>query len=176
MDSNFRKKMILTIGFGVAFVLFLIILLFFFGREVASLSKNIVESRQQIEKQNKDTALFFELRKNFETAKEYEKFLNQVLPKREEIYLFKEEVNRISVANNLGRPSFNFGSESLDLDALFGKVKFVVYVEGEYQSILSFLKDLEKSRYFINLSNFDIIKQEGGRFKGYFNGDVFFRR
>ncbi len=175
MDNNFRKKIILTIGFGVAIVLFLIILLFFFGREIASLSKNIVESRQQIEKQNRDTALFFELRQNFETAKGYEKFLNQVLPQREEIFLFKEEVNKISVANNLEHSSFNFGSESLGPEDLFGKVKFVVYAEGEYQNILSFLKDLEKSRYFINLSNFDIIRREDGRFQGYFNGYVFFR-
>lgn len=174
MNKEFRKRLFINIGILLVVTLGLGSLIWFLSRDIKYLSSSIVETRRQVAARSQEISLFFNLRENFKEAESYFSVLDNALPKRENLYLFNQEVYRLGNMNNLGRPSFSFGSETASTAASPGRAKFTIFISGSHEDILNFLKDLERSRHFINIENFDMIQRDS-KLNGQLSGEVLFR-
>jgi hypothetical protein len=69
--------------------------------------------------------------------------------------------------------SSKFGSEIAPTDNQPGFIRLEMNLSGSYSDLISFIKEVERSGYFINLLNFDIVRQ-GDKFNALINSEVFF--
>jgi len=174
MDKEFKKKLFVNIGVLLAVVFVLGGGILFLRKDIKLLSDSIAQERSQVADRGNEISLLFDLRKELKEAELYFSILDNALPKRENLYVFNQEVLRLGHVNNLDRPSFSFGSEILSTDTLPGRAKFTIFVSGAYADILGFLRDLERSRYFIKIENFDMVERDN-KFNAQLVGEVFFR-
>lgn len=113
------------------------------------------------------------LRGEFAKANPYFSFLENVLPPRDQLLSFENELESIARKNNV-EFNFNFGEEKESSGKDPGRVSFRATVAGSYENILNFLKGIESSKYFIDSSSIDLVKK-GSIFSATVNGKVFFR-
>lgn len=98
--------------------------------------------------------------------------LNNILPRRDSLFGVSKDLGAFAVTKNLAFGS-KFGEEVSPKDGKPGFIKMEMNVEGSYDNIISFLKHIETSSYFINLFGLDLTRQKNG-YVGAVNGEVFF--
>jgi len=113
------------------------------------------------------------LRGQSDKAAPYFSFLENILPPRDQLLSFSKEIENIARRGNL-EFGFTFGEEKLSSGEQPGQIAFRILVAGSYEAVSTFLKDVETSRYFIDVTNIDMTKKGGG-FSATINGKVFFR-
>jgi len=174
MASEFRKKFLSNAGLALTVNFALLAAIILLSGRISFLRSSIAGARRELNLNNQKVISLADLKKDSKIAESYFGILNRALPKKEELYLFKQEVFRLGEISGLGRPGFTFGGETASTEDAPGKVRFAVTADGEYVKIFAFMKSLEKTSYFTNLTNFDII-QRNGKFNGQLGGEVFFR-
>lgn len=174
MNKEFQRKLLINIGLLLAVILVLGGFVVFLSRDIKSLSSSIVQMRRELSVRGEEIALLFDLKTDFQKAEGYFSVLDNALPKRENLYVFSQDVHRFGEMNNLDRPSFSFGEEILPAKNLPGRVKFTIFASGVYNDILNFLTYLERSRYFVSIENLDMTHRDN-RFNAQLAGEVFFR-
>lgn len=174
MNKEFQRRLLISVGLLLAVILILGGFIVFLGQNIESLRSSIIQTRRELSARSQEIGLLFDLKRDFQEAESYFSILDNALPKRENLYVFNQEVYRFGNMNNLGRPSFGFGDETLPTEDFPGRAKFSIFANGAYDDILNFLIDLERSRHFISIEGFDMTHQNN-KFNTQLVGEVFFR-
>ncbi|MCL5017103.1 MAG: hypothetical protein M1155_00345 [Patescibacteria group bacterium] len=171
--NNFYKNLLKHNVFYLAGIIVLAIVLFFLFNNVQdSVSKIKVERAALIAKSSALSSLA-SLRGDFEKAKPYLTLLENILPPRDQLLIFSNELEGLAKQNNLGF-GFTYGEEKQSSGNVPGSLAFKISLTGSYSGITNFLKSLETERYFIDIVNVDE-SRKGDDFSAIINGKVFVR-
>ncbi|MDD5547867.1 MAG: type 4a pilus biogenesis protein PilO [Candidatus Pacebacteria bacterium] len=113
------------------------------------------------------------LRSEYELAKPHFSLLENILPSRDEVISFAKDTESYARKEQMGF-GFSFGNETKSTVSEPGTIDFRMGIQASYPSLISFLKDIEKSRYLVNFTNFEATKK-GFDYDVTINGQVFSR-
>ncbi len=154
-------------------VIILVGLLFFLKTNMENSVLSISQKHNILTTRYNSLRSLASLRSEFEKAKPYFSLLENILPPRDQLLVFSNELENLAKKSGL-EFGFTFGEEKSASGKEPGYISFRLTLAGSYEGFASFLKSVESSRYFVNFSNVDIAKKGDG-FSAILNGKVFFR-
>ena len=154
-------------------ILLSVILLFLLKINIESSAKRLSEQYSTLAVRSNSLLSLATLRGEFIKANPYFSLLENILPPRDQLLSFSNELENIARKNNL-EFGFSFGEEKLSSGKNPGQISFRAAVNGSYKGISDFLNSIETGRYFIDPSSVDLVKKGSG-FSATLNGKVFFR-
>lgn len=171
--KKFCKNLFKHNLFYLLSILILVGLLFFLRVDIKNTVLEINQKRDDLTMRSSSLSSAAELKADFKKASEYFSLLENILPSRDNLLLFSKELEYLAANNDL-EFGLTFGKETLSKSQEPGSLYFRLVLVGGYDNFVSFLKDMEKGRYFIDFNNIDITKK-GEVFTGIIQGMVFFR-
>jgi Tfp pilus assembly protein PilO len=175
MFKSFKTKLAVSIGINLIAIIVLILVIFYLNKNIIASSEEINRMRVDFLSRSRAIASLSELKKDAEQARIYSDVLNSSLPTTEDLPEFNTEVFNLEKKHNLPS-SFKFsGSEIAPKAGTPGEIAFDLNLDGVYDDIVNFLKDLEYSSYVTDIQNFDLVG--GGTdntYRAFFRGIVLF--
>lgn len=171
--NNFYKNLLKHNTFYLIGILALAALLFFTYASIQDLVTKIDQERSALASKSNALSSLASLRGDFEKAKPYLSLLENILPPRDQLLVFSNELEGLAQKNNL-QFGFTYGEEKPSTITVPGSLAFKISLTGNYDGITAFLKALENERYFIDISNVDD-SRKGDDFSAIINGKVFVR-
>jgi Tfp pilus assembly protein PilO len=174
--KDFQKRLLIRLGSAILVSAILLGVVLFIGGDIEEVHSSIKSTRSAIATRSQSISTLSDFRKDAEEAEKAASVLENVLPARESLYVFTDEVSRLARARSLTVVS-SFGSEVMGTATTPGKIEFTINVSGEYDRIVDFIKVFESSRYFTSMKSFDLVSQ-GANTTGYqaiMTGDVFYK-
>ena len=172
-DKVFRNKFIIATSIAFAGTLILTIILVVLGLKIKNTAQDIINQKIEIASKQQRIEAFALLEKDAVSASKYTSILQNALPTKDELITFNQEVDllakKIGVATN-----FTFGAESGEIQGGVKGLAFQIKITGTLEQILNFFREMEKSRFIINISDIDLNKQ-GNIFSAGLNGQVYFQ-
>ncbi|MHB9019667.1 MAG: hypothetical protein ACYC3G_02225 [Minisyncoccota bacterium] len=156
--NNFYKNLLKHNWLYISGILILAILIFVLKMNMESSLVKISEQYDVLATRSSSLLSLATLRGEFTKANPYFSFLENILPPRDQLLSFENELENIARKNNL-EFNFNFGEERESSGKDPGQVSFRATVSGSYDSIYNFLTGIEASRYFIDSSSIDLVKR-----------------
>jgi len=101
--------------------------------------------------------------------------LNGALPTKDNMFEITRDIGELAKQYNLGFNSPKFiGLEINPTDSEPGYIRLEMTATGGYTGIVRFIKDLETGRFFIKISNIDIVRQ-GFIYNAIISGELYFK-
>mgnify|MGYP001566694955 CR=1 FL=1 len=95
------------------------------------------------------------LRGDFEQAKNYRGFLENILPQPDQLINLPRELNGLAKQNNLDL-AFSFGEAIKGTSQSPGATNFKMVVTGPLSGWINFLRGLEQGNYLVRIDSIDI--------------------
>jgi Tfp pilus assembly protein PilO len=154
---NFQKKILVIIGVTVGVLAVQAICIFYL---VNYLNKKIIETNQKqrllaVAKAERLSSV--SLQNNFKKIENFLPTLDSVFPTIENLYYFVSQLE--SLANQTGnRIAIQITSSQVSVDDATGAnfVSFNASMNGSYESLKKYLKELNSGRYFVEIDSFSI--------------------
>lgn len=156
---DFKKRLLILIGVPSAISLFLIIGIFYLTSDISKLSDQIYKLRKDINFGLQAADSLPVLRQDYEQTKIYLSEIGSILPNKNELLGFSKDLNTMAKQNQINL-NLNIGQESPRNAKKPVEIDLSVAGQGTFENLLSFLKTVENSRYFIKFNNFDF-QQDG---------------
>jgi len=151
----------------------LISLCYLFG-DIKKRRSEIINSKQEISSRINSLFSFASIKKEYQEAEKYSSILKNVLPTRDNLLDFKNEVGRLARKHKVGL-GFKFGADKAIADNL-RSINFELFVSGQLSKIAEFIKELENSFYMVSLTSFDFQRKiSKNKMELKTSGKVFFR-
>ena len=160
--NSIALQIIIATGLSVVIISLLIIV----GIDTKSIAGDIIEARTEIDARAKQSREIIRLREEAAIAEDKQKVLEGVLPQKDELFLFPNQITKIGTEKSVGT-SFGFGQEG------DGQIGYNLVAQGSYTNITEFLKVLENDIQFINILSFGLVSMDNG-YDVNLNGNVFF--
>ena len=132
----------------------------FIAGDLGAHARKILNQKSELAFRTQATGQLATLKADSDKAQPLFTALNGALPLKDDLINFGQSL--ILVAKNekidLG---FNFGGETAPKGDIPGFIRFSITGSGSYENFQKFLKDLEKSRYFVKLNSIDLTRQPG---------------
>jgi len=174
--KDFQKKLLIRSGSALLASAVLLGIVLYIGGDMKAVHASIKAARSAMATRSQSISNLADLRKDAEEAGKAMSILQNVLPARESLFVFTDEVNRLAQARSLTVIS-SFGAEVPGSATAPGKIEFTINVSGEYDRIVDFMKAFEVSRYFTSVKSLDLVSQ-GSNTTGYQTiivGDIFYK-
>ncbi|MDD5431264.1 MAG: type 4a pilus biogenesis protein PilO [Candidatus Pacebacteria bacterium] len=171
--TNFQQMLIKVTAPYLGAILILIVVIFVVKGNINSNVKKINLDRTVINSQVESLKALADLRSEYEEASPNFSFLENILPSRDEILIFSKDMETLAKNDQLGF-GFTFGSETKSTPVAPGSIAFRMAIQGPYSNLITFLKDVEKSRYLVDFVNFNLSKR-GDSYDADISGLVFTR-
>lgn len=170
---SFPKKLLLNLGITLAVIACLIVLLVIFNKNLESVSGKTRELNQEIITRSNSIQKISELQTAYNgTTGAYLNVLYNVIPQKDELINLSKEIQTVAASENLSF-GFSFLGENPPSGDTLGYVSFSISLGGgSINSIVNFIKKMERFRYFVQLEDFSV-GSEGGTTT--IRGRVFFR-
>lgn len=178
MTKEFQKKLLKSAGLALAIIATLSFALWLVSSGVVSLSERISSLRKEYFIKSQGLSALGELRKDSQKALYYYTLINNVLPKREELYFFSNEISLLAQTRGVGKPVFSYTAETPPSDTSPGRASFNIAFEGRYADILGFFEAIESTRFFVRIKNVDLVRADaavGNTFRGTLTGEIYFQ-
>jgi Tfp pilus assembly protein PilO len=178
MTKEIQKKLVLAAGSSLGFVAALALILWFLSAGLKTLSGEIASRRQDYFSRVNQIELLSQLKQDLPKANYYYSVIDNILPTREELYLFTNEINLLAQTRGISRPVFSFTGEILPTETTVGQASFNLSLEGRYASILGFIQAVENSRFLVKISGLDLLRvgsPADNNFRGTLSGKAFFQ-
>jgi Tfp pilus assembly protein PilO len=178
MTKEFQKKLLTNAGLALAIIAVLSLILWFISSGVKSISGKISSLRKNYFAQSQRASALSELKKDSQKASYYYTLINNILPKREELYFFSNEISLLAETRGLGKPVFSYTAETPPSDTSPGRASFNIAFEGRYVNILAFFGAIESTRFFVRIKNVDLVMADvvvGNAFRGTLTGEIYFQ-
>ncbi|MEK7555539.1 MAG: type 4a pilus biogenesis protein PilO [Patescibacteria group bacterium] len=169
---SFKKKIILNIGVSLGIVLLLGAALFFLNSEIQNKVKQITEAKKGLNFRSQLSESITLLRNESEQVEPYLNDLENILITKDKLVNFSQDIKTIGQQNQINL-NFSFGAETPKTKDEPGKIGLIITADGNLNNLISFLRGLENSKYFVKLNKLDLTKQ-GDKFKGILNGEIFY--
>lgn len=153
-QKEFNMRLITRLGIvaGACFVAVIIISLLSYdiGRRAEMIQGYTKELRARV-----DASLAISsLKTDFEVAKPYFSVLENILPIRDQLISFPKDISFVAQKNKISA-AVSFGTETAATASAPGFVNFSMVLEGSYDDILKFMKEVEHGKYVIDWANVD---------------------
>lgn len=172
MQRSFKFRLISNLSIALGVLLIIVIVLGYLGFDISKKADSISETQANLLKRVINITNLTKLKEQERVADAALFKLNNALPKRDSLFSVSRDLGDMAKNRSLSFAS-KFGEEIAAKDGKPGFIRLEMNVAGSYDNLVGFVRDIEVSNYFINLLNFDIIRQSG-RFSGLLNGGVFF--
>jgi len=172
MQRSFKFRLILSLSVILGTLLIIAVVIVYLGFDISTKASFISDTQTQLFKRVADIANLTKLKEQEKAADAALSKLNDALPKRDSLFSVSRDLGDFARARSLSFGS-KFGEESAPGEGTPGFIRLEMNTGGSYADLVAFIKDIEASSYFINLLNFDIVRQ-GTRFSALLNGEVFF--
>ncbi len=166
--KEITKELLIDAGLIIAFTVMTLFVINDISTTQASITKARTERTENLKIKNN----LEELVKEEKIADNYFSPLKNALPQKNELFVFQNEIRQIASSQGLTADLRFIGEEE---GGSVGKASFNLEVYGDYNRIMTFIKDLESSRYFINFGNFEINTQSGTSYQAKISGKVFYK-
>lgn len=171
--NKFYKKLLKNNALYLVGILVLSVVIFFVGMSMSDSVTKINQQHLTLATRLNSLRSLATLRADYEKAKPYFSFLENILPARDQLLSFENDMRSLANKEKLN-PGFSFTSEKASMDTEPGALSFRMTLEGSYDGFVNFLNDVESSRYFIDVSDVDL-SSKGTGYAAIINGKVFFR-
>lgn len=170
--TGFRKKLI--INSGIIFVVFIVVVvsLYVIISKIDKVSTGILALKAETHTAELQSLAFASLKEDSQKAVADLAVMRQVLPLRDDLPDFRVRLETLARGRNL-RSGFSFGAESAGDQGTLGQVVFTMSIEGSFDGIISFFKDVENSGYLVGLNQASVTGS-GANASGRIDGKVFF--
>lgn len=171
----FKKQLLAQTGIALLVVLVGLAAIQFMAAELRSSAENIRKKNSELAVRAGITAHFDSLRSDFEKAKLLLPTLNDILPAKDQLANFGEELSVIAKRHKFDL-RFIAGGETPPTENTPGFLKFSVTAETTYTNFIGFLKDAEKNKLFIKFNSVDMNRiTSGDKFSILASGQVFYQ-
>jgi len=171
MITNFKKRLLITIGIPLAVCLILVLALFFIGSNITKQAAQIEKLKGDLFNRQQLTQSLASLKQGSEQVQPYLTELENILPSQDQLLGFSRDIGIIAKQNKLNLNT-TVGQEISESGDGLRQTDFTSTGQGTFDNFINFLKGLENSRYFIKLNTFDLTGQDGD-FKMSMKGQVF---
>jgi len=172
MQRGFKFRLISSLTVVLGVVLIVAVVMVYLAFDISQKAGFISETQAKLFKRVIDISNLTKLKEQERTADAAFFKLNNALPKRDSLFSVSRDLSEFARARGLSFGS-KFGDEVAPKDGAPGFIILEMNTSGNYADLVAFIKDIEASSYFINLLNFDIVRQ-GTTFSAILNGEVFF--
>lgn len=172
--SPFLRQLLKSNAAYAVIILVLIIFLFILRADINGRSGQIIQKKTDFAVRSQSVKSLSVLRSEYEKALPSFDFLENILPARDQAITFAKDLEGFAGKYRL-EYGFTFGSEAKSTVSAPGSVDFRISMGGTYDNIINFLKNVDKSRYFIYFSSMDLSKAGGDSFTSVVTGSVFTR-
>ena len=173
MPGDFKKKLLIQIGFSSGIVIFILALNFFAWFDVSKRALNIEKLNKELEFQRQAIDSLVFLKEGSVKAAEYLSFLDKILPNENELINFRQEVFDLA-QDNESKLTLNFGNQVKGTETSPGFIDFQASVTGTAGKFGDFLKAIESSNYFVSLDVIDFSESDNS-YNASLRGRVFSR-
>ena len=172
-DKAFRNQFMVAISIALGGTLVLAIILIVLGLKISNSTQDILSRKAEIVNKQQKIGAFALLGEDSQSALKYTTILENALPTKDELITFDQEIK--SLAQKTGATaSFTFGAESGEIQGGVRGLGFQLVLSGSFEQILNFFREMEKSRFVINIMDISLDKQSN-TFRGFLNGLVYFQ-
>lgn len=152
--SNIRQELVRKISIALLMLITPIGLLFFLAWDIGRRAEATAAQRQQLADRAEELILYAKLQSQSVEAEPYLSVLQNVLPARDQLFIFPKEMENLAAQQGVGF-GFNFSNETPQTNTGAGRIGFVITTEGSLLKIFNFIKSMEDSRFLIDFKNFD---------------------
>jgi len=172
--KSFKKKISIIISVSLGIVAVAVIALIITTIDLGKVSKEIQEKRLEAITQQRAVGALASLRADSKKATELFPRLEKAMTVRDELLTFRPEMQGLGTKNKAPL-TITFGPETGRKEDEPGSIQFTIIAQGAYGNLIELIRDIEKSRYFTSLDNFDIVRQNEESLNLTLTGKVFFR-
>lgn len=172
MQRSFKFCLTSSLSIALGILLVIVIVIVYLGFDIEAKANFISDAQVKLFTRAVNISNLTKLKEQEKAADAAFFKLNNALPKRDALFSVSRDLGDFARNRSLSFGS-KFGEEVAPLEDKPGFIRLDMNVGGSYADLVAFIKDMETSSYFINLLNFDIIRQ-GTRFSAIINGEVFF--
>jgi len=172
MQRSFKFRLITTLSITLGVLLIIAIVVIYLGLDISAKADFVSDTQARLFARVVNISNLTKLKEQERTADAALFKLNNALPKRDSLFSVSRDLSDFARSRNLSFGS-KFGEEVAPREDKPGFIRLDMNVSGSYADLVAFIKDIEASSYFINLLNFDIVRQ-GAKFSAVINGEVFF--
>ncbi len=160
MDT-FKKQLLVKILVAFLLVSALVVLTQLSASDLKRNSTKIQDQKTELAFRIRATGQLAFLKADSEKAQPLFNSLASILPPKDDLINLGKSVVEIGKNYRLDI-GFTFGGENLPAGGAPGFISFGITGAGGYTDFQKFLKDLERSRYYIRINSVDLIRQPSG--------------
>lgn len=176
--SDFKKHIIRSgVTTGVVVVLLAVFLLLFRANinHQSQIIQELAGRRNSYTQASQGLALLI---KDWDVAQQYSAQVQSLVPKKDDIVLLSKELQTRALKDNVSIAfSFNAAGETAPQQNGIASIGFSATLEGNAKDILSFLQEVERSYYALQIQSFDLttgITNNAAISRFFVSGKVFF--
>lgn len=164
-----------TLIFLVMIIVFMSVS-FFLKSNLTQNSELIRQSNSDIIKESSIIETLSKLKSQKNQADALRGVLKNQLASKDDLIGFSREVNQLAQSSNVNViPSFSGGADQVT--GVFGSTNVSLTMSGTFSDVISFLEKLERSRYLVNITNFDLTRENenSALYRFFARGEVIYR-
>jgi hypothetical protein len=151
---EFKKRLLIAISIPATISLVLLIAIFFLASDIGNLANKIYQTRKDINFGLQAINSLAGLRQDYEQAKIYMPEVGGILPSKDQLLSFSKDMNTMAKLNQVSL-NLNIGQENRPAASQLTQIDVSTAGQGTFNNLLSFLKTVENSRYFIKFGSLD---------------------
>lgn len=171
--GNFHRRLFFNIAITLGLLAFLGGLLAMVGFDIGNRTVKIQDLRLELIKRNRSISDLADLQRDFNKVSRYSSLLENVLPRRDQLFDFSKELEAAARRQKVGL-GFIFSSEQASAEDVPGAAFFSLTLQGQLDNVMSFLKSMEIMRFITSFSSLDFTRQ-GDSVNASLNGVVYFQ-
>lgn len=171
--ANFKKRFSIKLMIAVGGVVAVFIATLVVGADITRRVTHIQEIKTGTAVKEKAATALTTLQDQSAKADPHLGFLHNILPLHDQLINFPRDLRAIAIRNNADL-EVSFGTEQSGDTEKPGFATFQGSLRASLEDFRNFLRDVERSKYFVNFATFDI-SGDRGNYTIRLSGEVFFR-
>ncbi len=176
MIENFRRTVIVGTSLIIGSIVIFSLILYWLSGKLYDETEQVSANRMFIKRHSELIGDLANLKTTTAEVQRYKQALDLFLPTKDELVNVSKWLDGISRAYQVNE-NFSFqGDATVPSDAEAGHIGFALDVNGGYDNLVNFLKDVEfkAPRYLTSFDDFDL-KRAAGNYRILIHGRIFFR-
>lgn len=154
----FKKQILAQSGILLGVVIILVAAIQLIAPELKKAAIKIQSQKSDLAFLSESTDLLPQLKSDLEKSQPLTNELNRVLPPKEQMAGFEKELTDLAKKVKIGVNFTKVGDTSAT-DAEPGFIQFLLTSDVSYGNFLKFVKEIEKSRFFVKINSLNMTRQ-----------------
>lgn len=167
MLDKLKGSYITNISIAIGAVIGIAVLLVVIGADTSKIASEVITAKNELKTGIEQLKVIAQLRDESKIANSNFEILENVLPKKDDLFSFPEKMEELAKSKGL-ISTFSFGKESE------GSIQYSFVVQnGTFEEIFRFVKTIEEDQIFMSINSLDMVLGGEG-YNGTINGVLFF--